>query len=526
MTGHRAGAFPDATLVGERRELRASSVVELISRWADTAPDAVALDCGTTRTTFRQLWRRSMSIAAALRDMDVRPGEVIGIIAHRTAESVAAMIAVMAVRATYAPIDPTNPLGRVRLILDQVRPRVMLWDGGGSVECAAGFPTLNTSDLPDLPADGPAPVTGGPRHDDPAYVVFTSGSTGLPKGVVVEHRSLVNYIGWAATHVLPNAGGAACPVFASMSFDLALTTLWVPLAQGRTIVLIEDSWDYPSLFAPRARPYDFIKATPSHFRLFERMLRPEYRSVAQRLMIGGEPLEPAMLRQMGDRLDGVEVVNHYGPTETTIGCCAFRSTVREMPDLPTVPIGSPAWNTAAYVVDERGGPVGVGGQGELLISGFGIARGYLGGGGDRFFDEPAFGGRAYRTGDIVEVLPDGVLLHLGRKDSQLKVSGHRFEPAELRRHALSLPLIADAAFDVIRGGVLDAVEVFVVFDDRSAQTPPTEREIRAQLASLLPKELVPRRVHVVPEIKVNANGKRDVRATREMAEARAGETGP
>ncbi|MEU4849046.1 amino acid adenylation domain-containing protein [Streptomyces gilvosporeus] len=510
--------------MGERRELRASSVVELIGRWAETAPDAVALECGSTRTTFRQLWRRSMSLAAGLRDMNVQPGEVIGIIAHRNAESVAAMIAVMAVRAAYAPIDPTNPLGRVRLILDQLRPRVMVWDGTGSAACAAGLPTLNTSDVPDLPADASAPVTCGARHDDLAYVVFTSGSTGLPKGVLVEHRSLVNYIGWAATHVLPNAGGAACPVFASMSFDLALTTLWVPLAQGRTIVMIEDSWDYPSLFSPRTRPYDFIKATPSHFRLFERMLRPEYRSVVKRLMIGGEPLEPALLRQMGGRLDDVEVVNHYGPTEATIGCCAFRSTVRDLPDLPTVPIGSPAWNTAAYVVDDRGGPVGEGGHGELLISGFGVARGYLGGGG-RFFDEPAFGGRAYPTGDIVEVLPEGMLLHLGRKDGQLKVSGHRFEPAELRRHALSLPLIVDAAFDVIRGGVLDAVEVFVVFDDQSAQTPPTEREVRVQLASLLPKELVPRRVYVVPEIKVDANGKRDVRATRQLAEARAGETG-
>ncbi|MEU5634068.1 amino acid adenylation domain-containing protein [Streptomyces rishiriensis] len=526
MTGHRAGEFPGATLVGERRELPASSVVELIRRWAETTPDAVALECGDTTTSFRQLWRRSVSLAARLREMDVQPGEVIGVVARRSAETVAAMIAVMAVRGAYAPIDPTNPVGRVRLILDQVRPRFMLWDGTGSAECASGLPTLDTSGVPDLPAGAPAPVTSDPHHDDLAYVVFTSGSTGMPKGVLVEHRSLVNHIGWAATHVLPQAGGAACPVFASMSFDLALTTLWVPLAHGRTIVMIEHSTDYASLYARRTRPYDFIKATPSHFRLFERMLQPDYRSAARRLMIGGEPLEPALLRQMADRLDGVEVVNHYGPTETTIGCCAYRFTVRDMPDLPTLPIGSPAWNTAAYVVDDRGGPVGVGGQGELIISGFGIARGYLDGGGDRFFDDPAFGGRAYRTGDIVEVLADGTLLHLGRQDSQLKVSGHRFETAELRRHVLSLPQLADAAFDVVRGGVLDTVEAFVVFDDRSAQTPPTEREIRTRLASLLPRELVPRRVYVVPEIKVNANGKQDVRATRALAETLAGGTGP
>lgn len=522
MTGHRAGVFPGATLVGERRRLAASSVVELIGRCAAVTPDAVALECGATTVTYRQLWRRSMSIAAGLRESGVEAGDIIGVIARRDAETVAAMIAVMANRAAYAPIDPTNPLGRVRLILDQVQPRCVLWDGTGSVEYASGSPTVDTTHLPDLPADAAAPVPdGGPRHDDLAYVVFTSGSTGVPKGVLVEHRSLVNYIGWAATHVLPDAGGAACPLFASMSYDLALTTLWVPLAHGRTIVMMDGSWDYARLYAQRPRPYDFIKATPSHFRLFERMLRPQYRSAAKRLMIGGEPLEPAMLRQMGDRLDGVEVVNHYGPTETTIGCCAHRSTVSDLPDLPTVPIGSPAWNTGAYVVDDRGAPVGVGGHGELIISGFGIARGYLGGGGgDRFFDDPEFGGRSYRTGDIVEVLPDGVLLHLGRKDGQLKVSGHRFEPAELRRHALSLPRIADAAFDVIRGGVLDAVEAFVVLDEEGTRNPPTEREIRTQLASLLPGELVPRRVHVVPGIEVNANGKRDIQATRALVEAR------
>ncbi|MDO0924964.1 amino acid adenylation domain-containing protein [Streptomyces sp. TG1A-8] len=525
MTGHRAGEFPGATLVGERRELEASSVVELIRRWAETTPDAVALECGDTTTTFRQLWRRSMSLAAALREMDVQPGEVIGVVARRNAETVAAMIAVMAVRAAYAPIDPTNPIGRVRLILDQVRPRFMLWDGTGGVECASGFPTVDTSGVPDLPADSPAPVTGDPLHDDLAYVVFTSGSTGMPKGVLVEHRSLVNHIGWAATHILPDAGGAACPLFASMSFDLALTTLWVPLAHGRTIVMFENSWDYASLYAPRTRPYDFVKATPSHFRLFERMLEPDYRSTARRLMIGGEPLEPIMLKRMGDRLDGVQIVNHYGPTETTIGCCAYRFAVRDMPDLPTVPIGSPAWNTAAYVVDDNGGPVGVGGQGELVISGFGIARGYLDGDGGRFLDDPAFGGRAYRTGDIVEVLPGGVLLHLRREDSQMKVNGHRFEMAELNRHALSLPRVADVAFDIVRGGTLDVVEAFVVFDDRSAEAPPSEREIRSRLSALLPRELVPKRVHVVPEIKVDANGKRDIRSTRTLVEATAGRAG-
>ncbi|MBB4688772.1 amino acid adenylation domain-containing protein [Amycolatopsis jiangsuensis] len=517
MTGQRSGAFPGATLVGEHREPAAASVVALIRERAGSTPDAVAIESEDGETTFRALWQRGVTIAAALREMGVRPGELVGVVARRSPESIAAMIAVMATGAAYAPIDPTNPPGRVRLILEQVSPRFVLWDGTGDPDCTFGYPGVDTSRLPAASPVAAAEAVREPRSEDVAYVVFTSGSTGLPKGVRVEHRSLVNYIGWAAGHVLPGAGGAACPVFASMSFDLALTSLWVPLAHGRTIVLLESSWNYASLFERRNRRYDFVKATPSHFRLFERVLGPDYRAVAHRLMIGGEPLEPVLLKAMGERLDGVQIVNHYGPTETTIGCFAHRSEVRDLPDLPTVPIGTPAWNTGAYVLDERGEPVPPGGHGELVVAGTGIARGYLGGDGGRFLDDPAFGGRAYRTGDIVEVLRSGALLHLGRADGQLKVNGHRFEEAELRRHALTLPRVADAAFDVIRGGTLDVVEAFVVFDHRGTETVPSETEIRSELATLLPAELVPRRVRAVSRIEVDANGKRDVRATREQA---------
>ncbi|GAA0636787.1 hypothetical protein GCM10010174_68100 [Kutzneria viridogrisea] len=522
MVGQQAGEFFGATLIGETRTLLAPSVVHLIQWYARTTPDAPALHCGDTVTTYRQLWARSTAVAQLLRELDVQPGEVIGVVAHRNAETVAAMVAVMALRATYLPVDPSNPVERVRVILEQAKPRVVLWDGTGDPGCTLGFPSVDTSRAPDLPegADPGWPLPHQvPGLDDVAYIVFTSGTAGVPKGVMVEHRSLVNYIGWAESLALPGAGGAACPVFGSLGFDLALTTLWVPLGHGRAIVMIDRSWDYAALFAERPTPYDFVKATPSHVRLFERMLRPSYQSVIKTLMIGGEPLEPAMLATMADRLNGVQVVNHYGPTEATIGCCAHKFLVSQLPRTPTVPIGRPAWNTAAYVVDEGGNPVKRGEPGELIISGFGIARGYLNGDGGRFLHAAEFGGKAYQTGDIVEVLPEGVLLHLGRRDSQLKINGYRFELAELCDYALALPQVVDAAFDIIRGGTLDVVEAFVVFDEHAPAAPPSELEMRSRLASFLPTELVPKRVHAVPEIKVDANGKRDLRATRALLDA-------
>ncbi|WP_329182020.1 amino acid adenylation domain-containing protein (plasmid) [Streptomyces decoyicus] len=499
--------------------LPGESVVGRVRDHARLRPDAVAVQSGASLMTYRQLWQRTLLVAAALAEAGVGPGDRVALWADRTAQTVAAALAVMALRAAYVPVDPTHPADRIGQIAAAAGPAALVHEGaGGRGELPpVGVPVI---DLAHLPAAGPPPPEREPpRAEDIAYVVFTSGSTGPPKGVMVEHGSLANYAAWCGS--LVGTGGVGSPLFASLGYDLAMTSLWVPLAQGQRVVTVPGLWDQEALFGARQDLYTFMKLTPSHARFFEALADPpRYDRVTRLLMFGGEGLDPALLTALGSRLDGLRLVNHYGPTETTIGCCAHLFDRTRLPDTPTVPIGVPAWNTRAYVVDEQLRPVPPGQPGELVIAGRAVAAGYLGPAapGDRFIDERELGGgagRAYRTGDVVEMRPERVLLHLGRRDDQLKVNGYRVELGELRHHVLSVPGVADAVFDIVRGPV-DTLELFVrPVALRSADGLLAEAVHKA-LAAALPSALVPGAVHLVSEIAVTPNGKRDVAATRHL----------
>jgi amino acid adenylation domain-containing protein len=510
-----------SSVSGEVRPLAEASVVHMILRHARTRPDAVAVRSSRGALTYAQLWRRARVVAAALGEAGVEAGDRVALMAVRTPETVVSALAVMSLGAAYVPIDPEHPAERTAAVLAGASPAALVHQGPDHVAGlpATAVPLLDVTALPDGAPGRPAALPG---PEDIAYVVFTSGSTGTPKGVRVPHASLVNYVSWCAD--LVGAEGTGSPLFGSLGFDLAMTSLWVPLSQGRTVVTVAGLWDQQTLFGERPDRYTFVKMTPSHARFFDVLARPpRYDRVTRLLMFGGEGLDPALIASLGDRLEGVRLVNHYGPTETTIGCCAYRFDRSTVPATPTVPIGRPAWNTRAYVVDDQLRPVPQGSPGELVVAGRAVAAGYLdpGASAGRFVDESDLGGpagRAYRTGDVVELRPDGALLYLGRGDDQLKVNGHRVELGELRHHVLSVPGVADVAFDIVRGPV-DTLELFVRPDEAGGRADGLTTAVRSTLAGVLPSALVPETVHTVAEIVVNANGKCDVAATRRLAVA-------
>ncbi|MDQ3933005.1 MAG: amino acid adenylation domain-containing protein [Actinomycetota bacterium] len=481
------------------------------------SPDAPAVESIDELLTFRELGRRANAIADTLHEIGVAPGDRVAILAHRSPASIAAALATMALRASYVPIDPSYPRGRVDAIVGAAEPVTMLYDGARGAAPETGPAPIDLSSIGgrDGAFPGSPPVAG-----DVAYVIFTSGSTGAPKGVMVEHASLVNYIGWGAGVV--GTEGIGAPLFASLAVDHAVTCLWLPLAMGRRVVLAGSLLEQDLLFGARPTPYTFIKTTPSHARFFERFGRPDYARVTRLLMFGGERLDLALLERLGERIHGIRLVNHYGPTEATVGCCWNEFDLDRVRGLPAVPIGRPISNCRAYVVDGDARPAAPGLRGELMIAGACVARGYLGdpeATAAKFLDESTVderrGGRAYLTGDVVEVLDDGLLLYVGRVDDEVKVGGFRIEVGELRRHALGVDGVADAAVDVIRADV-EAVEIFVVPNAGGDAPERIADAVRRKLADVLPPPLVPRRIHVVPRIEVSAAGKCDVPATRRL----------
>ena len=510
-----------SVLSGDAVDLPRGTVVDAVADHARHHPDRPALHDGDGPSqTYAELWDDATKLAGALREAGVGPGDQVAIWATRTGPVVAAMLAAMVLGAAYTPIDPTYPANRVRRILEVADPRVIVCADPRALagSLPRGVPTV------DLHAGARStPVaTSVATPGDVAYTVFTTGSTGLPKGVLVNHRSLLNYLGWARqlTDFQPDD---ATPCFASLGFDHAVTCLWLPLWAGGSVQLIPDSWDPRPWLAPRERPFAFIKITPSHVRLFERIARPDYRSVTRTLMFGGERLYAGLVSGLGDRIQGVRLLNHYGPTEATVGCTAYQFDSATVLDEGAVPVGTPVWNSRAYVADPDLRPVPAGQEGELVLAGDCVANGYLGGSGTdraRFVDESFLAdgrsGPAYRTGDRA-VLRDGLVECLGRLDEQVKVRGHRIEIQEVHDLVTAVAGVAHAAVTVRKVG-LGGLELFVVADPNGDDDGDLVSRVLEHLRANLPAAAVPERVWVVPELVVNAHGKWDPEATRAQVE--------
>ncbi|HVC14637.1 MAG TPA: amino acid adenylation domain-containing protein [Acidimicrobiales bacterium] len=512
-------------LTGKTAVLPEGTLVDLVAANVRSRPDAPAVEGDGPTQSYGELWQHAARMAHVLADAGVGEGDQVAIWATRTAPVVAAALAVMALGAGYVPIDPTYPAARVRRILEVGRPKVIMCAEPNSLagSLPRGVATVDTHAGP----RGAGTLEPSARRDDVAYTVFTSGSTGQPKGVLVAHRSLVNYLGWAKE--LTDFGeDDSTPCFASLGFDHAVTCLWLPLMAGGSVQLVPDSWDPRPWLAPRERPFAFVKITPSHVRLFERIARPDYRAITRTVMFGGERLDAALVASLGDRLEGVHLLDHYGPTEATVGCTAYRFERDALPAEGSLPIGVPAWNSRAYLLDEDLRPVPLGEEGELVLGGECVAVGYLGGDEEdkgRFLDEDAIAGaapaapggsRAYRTGDRCVIREDGQLHYRGRLDEQVKVRGFRIEIHEVRDLAESVDGVAHAAAAVSQKG-LGGLELFVVpegevDDDLVAR-------VLERLRAELPAAAVPERVFVVPNLVVNAHGKWDADATRQLAGA-------
>jgi amino acid adenylation domain-containing protein len=488
---------------------RKACVHELFAEQAARAPEAVALISDAGEVTYAGLQRHADRLARALHAAGVAPGERVGLLLGRSAEYVAAVLAVLQRGAAYVPLDPTYPQERLAYVAGDAGARVVVTSRAHLERLPAGALPLLVDDLAGDELGAPLPPVRVPP-EAVAYVMYTSGSTGRPKGVAVPHRGvvrLVREVNWASfgprdTFLL----------FAPISFDASTFELWGALLSGARLTLFPGgAAALPEL--PEALRRFGVTTLLLTSGPFHQLVDAHAGQLGglRRLLAGGDVLSPAHVRRALERHPSLEVVNVYGPTENT----TF-STVQVLRDPAQVgagvPIGTTVANSSAHVLDPHGRRSPVGAAGELYVGGDGLALGYLGRPeltAERFVPDPFGppGARLYRTGDRVRLRHDGALEFLGRLDRQVKVRGVRIEPGEVEAALAEHPGVrAGVVLAVGEGAEERRLVAWVVPQPGQA---PDAAELRAFLETRLPALLVPSAVVFVDALPLTPNGKLD-----------------
>ncbi|WP_409238113.1 amino acid adenylation domain-containing protein [Streptomyces sp. PA5.6] len=493
------------------------TLVELFRAQAAATPDAVALVGDGTQLTYGELDARANRLARLLTEHGVGPEHIVALALPRSPGTVAALLAVLKAGAAYLPVDTTYPAERIRHMVRDARPTLVLADTSTTGLWSDDTPVVLLDD-PALQsrtaALDPSDPGTAPDPSHPAYVIYTSGSTGTPKGVVVPHAAVTDYLRDTSRRYTGAKGVAL--LHTSLSFDLSITALLTPLVSGGRVVLTELRDGLADDAEVRALGCDFLKATPSHLALLEGL--PDEVSPREELLLGGEALLGEALRTWREGHPDVTVMNVYGPTEASVNCTEFRiEPGDELPDGP-VPIGRPMANTQVYVLDAGLRPVPPGVPGELYVAGAGLARGYLRRPGltaERFVADPygPAGSRMYRTGDLARWNGDGTLVFVGRADDQVKLRGYRIELGEVEAELTRCEHVARAAAVVREEQEGDRRLVGYVVPD--AEGNVDHAEVRERLAARLPEYMVPAAVVVLDALPLTAHGKLDRRALPE-----------
>ncbi|WP_331375415.1 amino acid adenylation domain-containing protein [Sinorhizobium chiapasense] len=504
---------------------------ELFEAQVRKAPDAVAVVYEDEELSYGELNAQANRLAHHLVALGVRPDQPVAICLERSPAMVVGLLAILKAGGAYLPLDPAYPSTRLRQVLDDAAPRLLLCDAAGRAALGAeALADLTVVDLEtatpawaELPACDPDPRALGLTSRHLAYVIYTSGSTGTPKGVMVEHRGLVNHTIWQADRFQL----AAHDVFlqrTSPSFDAAVWELWTALSIGaRSILLsLDRQLDIRTILGlVGSFRVTVLQVVPSLLSALIAATDVEQKEIEslRYLFCGGELLGSEIATkwlQLAPR----PLVNLYGPTEATIDATAWVYPAGF--DGSVVPIGRPIANTRIYLLDGDGAPVPFGAVGELYIGGAGVARGYLNRPeltaerflADPFCNEP--GARMYRTGDLARYLPDGNLEFLGRTDDQVKIRGFRIEPGEIAarliEHAGVREAVVVAQEDGARDKRLVAYVVAAAEHAGEAEGSALAGTLRAHLHARLPDYMVPSAFVRLSALPLTPNGKLDRKA--------------
>jgi amino acid adenylation domain-containing protein len=500
---------------------------EQIDARAAQHPARTALCFENQTLSYGDLVERSNHLAAVLRQHCVRPNQLVAVLVERSPEMIVALLGVLKAGGAYVPLDPSHPVERIAGMLSDSEARIVLTLSTQApliqvlqAQCPTQLTVLAVDALPLTPpvvASASSTPALPPADQHLAYVIYTSGSTGKPKGVMVQHSALSNFIASMAQRPGLDEQDVLLAI-TTISFDIAGLELWLPLTQGARLHLLDRATvrdvERLLLCIEEVRP-TIMQATPS---LWTMLFLAGWRNPqGLRALCGGEAMPDALKQRFIET--GTQAWNMYGPTETTIWSA-------QDPVLPNQPVrlGSPIANTGLHVLDAALNPVAPGAEGELCISGAGVALGYWRRPeltAEKFIQQPALAaGRIYRTNDQVRLSPDGSLEYLGRMDFQVKIRGYRVELGEVEAMLMQHPAVMNAVVitrpDPVGNQRLLA---FVIVAHQALQNQSHATlidNLQRHMQSKAPDYMRPAAMTILPQFPLTTNGKIDRRALPEI----------
>lgn len=493
------------------------TVYQLFEEQALKRPDDIAVICGDNTITYKELNEKASRLADKLREKGVRAESVVAVICNRSIGMVAGILAILKAGGVYLPVNPRYPEERIRFLIEDSSAVMIITNQKNTINTLhINCETIDPEDE-SVYINEEKGFTYTGKSSDPAYMIYTSGSSGTPKGVMVEHKSLVNFL-FSLYNAFDNDIGAGdrCLSITNISFDVSICELFLPLAFGASLVLYEGN-EYIDLLkladTISGKEVTFTYIPPSILEdVYYQLKKSGSKIMLNKLLVGVEPIRSYVLDNYFSLNKDMKIINGYGPTETTICATFYRYMKNSIPERSYVPIGKPLRNTNIYIVDKYGNILPPGIKGEIYISGDCVARGYHN---RKDLSAEKFvpclynkDKRMYKTGDLGKWLPDGNIEFMGRMDVQLKIAGNRIEPGEIENWMMStLPVKRTVVVKIDDEDGNDYLCAYYISDAELDVS-----YVREQLKKKLPEYMIPSYYMRINEIPVTINGKLDKKA--------------
>jgi bacitracin synthase 1 len=490
------------------------TIFEMFERQVDKTPNNIAVVCGKEKLTYDELNQKANALARTLRQDGVNSDTIVGLFVERSIYMIIGILAVMKAGGAYMPIDSEYPSDRITYMLENSDASSLITQKHmkNRVDFSGKIYAIDDTYSYMEESGDLEPIS---TVNNIAYVIYTSGSTGKPKGVKVEHRSLVNYITWFSKKADLKEKDKTI-LLSSFAFDLSYTSLYSSLLSGGELHIVskEDYTDPEKLLHYiNSNEITYIKATPSLFSMLVNTYSFNKSDICKSIrliVLGGEPINVTLVEKYNQLYPDAQIMNHYGPTECTIGCIATLIDLNNLNEYKRCPvIGMPIDNAKVFILDNKLEPVAIGQTGELYIGGSCLARGYMNLKDldkERFLKNPFTrnnNDRIYKTGDLGRYLEDGSIEFLGRIDNQVKVRGYRIELGEIENSILSYPGVDKACVIDIEDSYGNKEICAYIVTSKELTT----YNLRKYLLNKLPTYMIPSYFVTVDEIPITSNGK-------------------